>query len=226
MRKDIFKVAPTIVFSPLFLLGCSGDELSRSEAESLIRSAGDWPNEKLIDFPLQGRLQERLLRSLSPEELASIRSDIVFPTDRSDYALVMRAKSAGMLKSLNLKERFLLRHYKGGDYYLFKAVLDSNGEKYARGEEKRRQSAVTNGGAGPFESVRIDVLSYADSFGGITGIAYLDSTKSKAKVEFTEVRNYSPFNEKYLKTKQTQKTRTALLALYDDGWRVEVFGER
>ena len=98
-------------------------------------------------------------------------------------------------------------------HYLYEAKLNDKGLKYVRGdvikEYNKRDKSIFY--------THVNVVTETTEFGEVTGIVFIDESNTKAKVEFTEVRDVTPFAD--TSPKKETVSRTAIFALYDDGWR-------
>ena len=182
------------------LYGCSnGNELDRGIAHDLLVSYGEYPKNTIGKLVVQSRHVRKIDSKYWKETMEAL-------AELENRALakitIIPVEPKGQLAKLHPSQ-------------FFKVELTEKGASYVRGKSS---------GAG--WAVYKDVVTYVAEIGEVTGISFLTSEKTTARVEYNVKNIPTPFGEigrvSFLSMykKDEIEEKTALLRLFDDGWRV------
>lgn len=202
----------TIVAVAFLVQGCSpGNDLSRSEAEEIIRTHMDYPVDLLAEFSTKRKVE------LNPHHRNKIRE----VTDKWGKEIAAKGIGTPEWTSYEWQGPYGSRTING-------FVVNLSEEALSLTHGKARASKAEG-----FES--ISVVTHRAGFGQITGISYLDEAKSTTLVEYTETHEPTMFADidlwPFYAGRSNPRNRTVIsyppiatkklrLRLYDDGWRV------
>jgi hypothetical protein len=184
-----------IILVCIALSGCSSDELTRPKAKELIE----------LKYPIENSEESIRVGRYMIHKTTShwYQAEVDWINDLVNDGLA-QATINGSVVDLKLTKM---------------------GEKYAR-KRFNIETSFRDINAG---EKGVNVVTFSKHVGEITGIAFLGSQKTVAKVDFTEITKVTPFFGKrtigvdpsrHNFRKPRTRTRSAMLRLFDDGWRV------
>lgn len=187
-----------ILLASFQIFGCSPAELSRDEAEDIIRQGRGYPNSVTVDFLIgrfrTGWLSQSWFTSLKKnhDELNSSGLATIKSNNQNNFKHVV---------SINLNESAL-------------KFVESAGDVTEDYDVILKKS---------FKRQRVKLITHTCDISKVTGIRYINEEKNNAVVEYMEECKATPFGalSEYKDSTQAAASKSVKMTMYDDGWRME-----
>jgi len=186
----------------IFMYSCKSDELTRSEAENLIKLKYSLPKDETKEFNFRENAGKTVYYDFFDDKHDHYELNTVKPVNGA-FAML---ENEGLIKINKVKESTAGGPYKDpyGRYILYRdlhyydAIFTDKAKPYCIGS-----------------TVKVATIE----FGGITGIIERKELNI-AEVDYTEIRkNITPFGKAYNLNEEILN-RKITFTKYDDGWRI------